>query len=186
MATKIEQVVQARAVRQTTQNHISPLFYVSICQSMYQMSQKCKIDTLFNVSNHFFLNWRFSWEFGKEIFSQNWKEEWSKEIHCSKKILLFKTQVISFLNLKHIIESIGVSVMLNLVFYVFKGKQLQWIQLLISIHQRFLISSVTLLGFYFKEWIFFKSSKGNNIISKNVNILCKYYPLKLFLLYKFF
>ena len=34
---------------------------------------------------------------------------------------MFKTQVISFLNLKHIIESRGVSVMLNLVFYVFKA-----------------------------------------------------------------
>ena len=36
----------------------------------------------------------FSWEFGKEIFSQNWKEEWNKGIHHSKKISLFKTQVI--------------------------------------------------------------------------------------------
>ena len=73
------------------------------------------------MSNQFFLSWLFSWEFGKEIFSQNWKEEWNKEIHCSKKNSLFITQVISFLDLKHVIESRGVSVMLNLFFYVFKG-----------------------------------------------------------------
>ena len=40
-------------------------------------------------------------------------EEWNKEI-----------LVIPFLNLKHVIES-GVSVMLNFVYYVFKGKQLK-------------------------------------------------------------
>ena len=49
------------------------------------MSQKCKIDTSFDVSNQFFLSWLVSWEFGKEIFSQNWKEEWKKETHHSKK-----------------------------------------------------------------------------------------------------
>ena len=49
-----------------------------------------------------------------------------QEIHRSKKKKSpFKTQVISFLNLKCIIESGGVSVMLNLVFYVVKGKQLK-------------------------------------------------------------
>ena len=49
-----------------------------ICSSMYEIS--------------FFLNCLFSWEFGKVFFSQNWKEEWNKKTHCSKKILLFKTQ----------------------------------------------------------------------------------------------
>ena len=63
------------SVRQTTQYNISPSFYVSIPWSTYQISQKCKTDTSFSISNHFFLNWLFSWEFGKEIFSQNWKEE---------------------------------------------------------------------------------------------------------------
>ena len=61
----------------------------------------------------------------KKFFSQNWKEEWKKEIHRSKKKLPLITQVISFLNLKHVIESGGVSVMLILFFYVFKGKQLK-------------------------------------------------------------
>ena len=54
------------AVRQTTQKDISPLFYVLICRSTYRISQKCKIDTLFHASNQFFLNWLFSWEFGKK------------------------------------------------------------------------------------------------------------------------
>ena len=43
----------------------------------------------------------------------------------NKKNSPFKTQVISFLNLKCIIESRGASVMLSLVFYVVKGKQLK-------------------------------------------------------------
>ena len=60
----------------------------------------------------------------KETFSLNWKEEWNKEIHRSKKNSLFKTQVILFQNFKHIIKSGGVSVILNLFFYVFKGKQI--------------------------------------------------------------
>ena len=38
-----------------------------------------------DISNQFFLNWLFSWGFGKGIFSQNWKEEWNKEICRSKK-----------------------------------------------------------------------------------------------------
>ena len=42
-----------------------------------------------------------------------------------KKKLPLITQVTSFLNLKHVIESGGVSVMLILFFYVFKGKQLK-------------------------------------------------------------
>ena len=42
-----------------------------------------------------------------------------------KKNSKFISQVISFLNLKHVIESGGVLVMLNLIFYVFKGKQLK-------------------------------------------------------------
>ena len=57
-----------------------------------------------------------------------------------KELSRFKIQIISFLNLKHIMESGGVPVMLNLVFYVLKVKQLKRIPLLISIHQIFLIS----------------------------------------------
>ena len=88
-----------QAVKQTTWKGVSLSFYVSIHRSTYQMNQKCKIDTFFDVSNQLFLNWLFSWEFGKEIFSQNGKEEWNKEIHHSKKFSPLKTQVISFLNL---------------------------------------------------------------------------------------
>ena len=108
-------------VRQTTQNDVSPSFYVLIRWSTYRMSQKCKTDTSFDVSNHFFLNWLSSWEFGKEIFSKLERrlKQWNSSF---KKISQSKTQVISFLNLKHIIESRGVSVILNLVFYVFNGK----------------------------------------------------------------
>ena len=76
---------QCQAVRQTTWNNVSLLFYVSIRRGTYRMSQKSKIDTSFDVSNHFFLNWLFSWEFDKEIFRQNWKEEWNKKFHRSKK-----------------------------------------------------------------------------------------------------
>ena len=122
----------AFTVRQTTWKEVSPLFYISIHQSMYQMSQKCKIDTSFDISNQFFLNWLFSWEFGKEFFSQNWKDEWNKEIHHSKKFSPFKTQVISFLNWKHTTASRGVSIMLNLVFYAFKGKQLKYINSVVN------------------------------------------------------
>ena len=57
-----------------------------------------------------------------------------------KELSRFKIQIISFLNLKHIMESGGVPVMLNLVFYVLKVKQLKRIPLLTSIHQIFLIS----------------------------------------------
>ena len=38
-------------VRQTTRKDAAPSFYVSICRSTYQMSQKFKIDMLFDVSN---------------------------------------------------------------------------------------------------------------------------------------
>ena len=112
------------AVRQTTQIDVSLSCYVLICWSMHQMSEKCKIDIyIIRHTKSLFLNWLSSWEFSKDIFSQNWKENWNKEIHCSKKKKksTFKTQVISFLNLKHTTESRGVSVMLNLVFYVFKA-----------------------------------------------------------------
>ena len=102
------------SVRQTTWNDISLLFYASVCWSTYQMSQKYKIDKLFDVSNHFFLNRLFSWEFSKWFFLQNQQEEWNKKICCSKKNFTVKTQVILFLNLKDIIERGGVSVMLNL------------------------------------------------------------------------
>ena len=57
-----------------------------------------------------------------------------------KELSRFKIQIISFLNLKHIMESGGVPVMLNLVFYVLKVKQLKRIPLLISSHQILLIS----------------------------------------------
>ena len=56
------------AVRQSTQKDVSPSLYVSIRWSTDRISQKCKIDTSFHVSNQFFLNWLFSWEFSKEIF----------------------------------------------------------------------------------------------------------------------
>ena len=71
-------------------------------------------------------------------------------------------------------ESGGVPVMLNLVFYVLKVKQLKRIPLLISIHQIFLISEVILLRlseFISNNQSSFKSCRGNIIISKNVNIL---------------
>ena len=112
-------------VGQTTQIDVSLSIYVLVGWSTYRMSWKCKIDTSFDLSNPFFLNWLSSWEFCKEIFSQNWKEDWNKEIHRWKRISPFKTQVISFLNLKHIIETGGMSLILNLIFYVFKGKQLK-------------------------------------------------------------
>ena len=116
------QLVNDFSGRQTTWNHISPLFFYDstyrYTKAHIKWLKKCKIDTLFHISNQFFLNWLFSWEFGK--VSQNWKEEWNKEIHHSKKISLFKTQVITFLNLKRIVKSGGVSIMLNLFFYVFK------------------------------------------------------------------
>ena len=51
------------ALRQTTPNDIPLLFYASIQRSMYQMSQKCKIEMSLDVSNWFFLNWLFSWGF---------------------------------------------------------------------------------------------------------------------------
>ena len=38
-------------INQTTRKEASPSFYVSICRSTYQMSQKYKIDMLFGVSN---------------------------------------------------------------------------------------------------------------------------------------
>ena len=107
-------VIFLMSVRQTTRNDVSPSIYVSIPRSTYRMSQKCKIDMSFDVSNQFFLSWLFSWEFGKEVYSP-----------FKKKNSPFITQVISFLNLKHVIESGGVSVMLILFFYVFKGKQLK-------------------------------------------------------------
>ena len=51
--------LSTQVVRQTTQNDVSPSFYVSICRRTYRVSQKCKIDTSFDVSNQFFLNWLF-------------------------------------------------------------------------------------------------------------------------------
>ena len=75
------------AVRQTTQIDVSLSCYVLICWSIHQMSEKCKIDIyIIRHIKSLFLNWLSSWEFGKDIFSQNWKEDWNKEIHCSKKI----------------------------------------------------------------------------------------------------
>ena len=51
---------------------------------------------------------------------------WQRSLFTvQKKNSPFITQVISFLNLKHVIESGGVSVIVNLFFYVFKGKQLK-------------------------------------------------------------
>ena len=123
-----------------TWKNVSSSFYVSIRQGRYRMSQKSKIDTSFDVSNHFFLNWLFSWEFGKEIFHKIGKKSETKNSLFKKELSRFKIQIISFLNLKHIMESGGVPVMLNLVFYVLKVKQLKRIPLLISIHQIFLIS----------------------------------------------
>ena len=92
------------AVRQTTRKDVSPSSYVSIRRTRIEWAKNTKIDASFDISNYFFLNWLFSWEFDKVFFSQNWKEEWNKETHRSKKISQFKTQVISFLNLKHTIE----------------------------------------------------------------------------------
>ena len=64
-----------------------------------QMSQKCKIEMSLDVSNWFFLNWLFSRGFGKKnFFSQNWREEWNKEIHCSKNIHCLKLKLYHFLN----------------------------------------------------------------------------------------
>ena len=54
------------ALRQTTPNDIPLLFYASIQHSMYQMSQKCKIEMSLDVTNCFFLNWLFSWGFDKK------------------------------------------------------------------------------------------------------------------------
>ena len=120
---------------QTTQK-VSPSFYVLICQSMH-VSNEPKIQNWYVVRHTKLVFSKLAlllrvWQ--SIFFSQNWKEEWNKETRVSVLLsthrlnfffLLFKTQVISFLNLKHTIESGGVSVMLNLVFYVFKGKQLK-------------------------------------------------------------
>ena len=89
----------------TTYHHCSTYQYAK-AQIKWVKNQK-----LIRCSNHCFQNWIFSWEFDKEFFSKNWR--------VKQEIL-----VTSFLNLKHIIES-GVSVMLNFVYYVFKGKQLK-------------------------------------------------------------
>ena len=40
----------------------------------------------FDVSNQFFLNWLFSWELCKEIFSQNWKKSETKKFTVQKKL----------------------------------------------------------------------------------------------------
>ena len=85
------------------------------------MTQKCKINTSFDALNQFFSKLALSlrvWKVGKKSETKN--------SPFKKKKSLFKTQVISFLNLRHNIESGGVSVMLNLVFYVFKGNQLKF------------------------------------------------------------
>ena len=96
---------------------------------MHRMSQKKKNAKLicclmYQIS--LFLNWLFSSP--ERVWQRNFftklKEEWNKEIHQSKFFSLFKTQVIFFLNSKHTVESGGMWIMLNLVFYVFKGKQL--------------------------------------------------------------
>ena len=107
-------------VRQTTRNNVSPSFYVSIRWSTCRMSEECKIDTSFDLSSHFFLNWLFSWEFGKEVFSQNWNEELNKEIHLSKK----KFQRLK-LKLYHFHRKWRSITNVKPVFYVFKGKQLE-------------------------------------------------------------
>ena len=49
-------IIYILSVMQTTQNDLSPLFYILIHWSMYQMSQKFKIDMSFDVWNHVFLN----------------------------------------------------------------------------------------------------------------------------------
>lgn len=92
-----------KAVRQTAQNDVS-----------IEWKHASK-----NESKSIFQSF-FSWELGKEIFSQSWREEWNKEIHHSKKISPFKTQVTATIfKFKTHREQKGVSlsVMLNLFFF---------------------------------------------------------------------
>ena len=82
-------------VSQTIQSNIPSLFYMLICQNIYQMSQKWEIDTSFGISNHFFLNWLYSPEsLAKKFFHKIGKKSETKEFTIQKKISLFKTQVI--------------------------------------------------------------------------------------------
>ena len=76
------------AVRQTTQIDVSLSCYVLICWSIcIEWVKNAKLIYIYIIRHikSLFLNWLSSWEFSKDIFSQNWKENWNKEIHCSKK-----------------------------------------------------------------------------------------------------
>ena len=87
------------------------------------MSQKCKINTSFDVSVSFYQTGFSPESLAKKFFQKIRKSE-TKKFSVQKNNSPFLTQVISFSNLKHIIESRGVSLMLNLM--------------LVSFHQTFL------------------------------------------------
>ena len=88
---------------------------------MKQVSNESKMQNWYVVQR---IKPVFSWEFGKEFFfTKLARRIKQRNSPLKKENLPFKTQVISFLNLKHIIDSGGVPLMLNLVLYVFKGKQ---------------------------------------------------------------
>ena len=119
---------------QTTQK-VSPSFYVLICQSMH-VSNEPKIQNWYVVRHTKLVFsklalllrvWQsiFFTKLERRVKQRNPSLSTFEYSPFKFFFLLFKTQVISFLNLKHTIESGGVSVMLNLVLYVFKGKQLK-------------------------------------------------------------
>ena len=136
---------QSGKLLERTYHHCFTYQYVKVCiEWVKNKKNECKMSQWMNASNEskkkkkakliccltyqnsFFLNWLFSSP--ERVWQRNFftklKEEWNKEIHQSKFFSLFKTQVIFFLNSKHTVESGGMWIMLNLVFYVFKGKQL--------------------------------------------------------------
>ena len=82
------------------------------------MSQNCKIDTSFDMSNQFTLNCLFSSpdSLAKRFFHKIGKKIETKKFTIQKKIHHLK------IRLYHIVESGGVSLIVNLFFYVFKGK----------------------------------------------------------------
>ena len=93
-----------------SKQHIIVVLHIDMPKHISNESKMRNWYIIWHIKSFFSKLTLFSWEFGKEIFSQNWKEEWNKEIHHSKKnISPFKTQVISFLNLKYTIENGAVS-----------------------------------------------------------------------------
>ena len=68
----------------STRNNVSLLFHKSIRQSMYQISQKCKIDMAWHIKS-VFSELALLLGVWQRNFSQNWADQWNKEIHHSRK-----------------------------------------------------------------------------------------------------